>query len=76
MWLRASHLMRGILSQRGWSDFKIDENGAAELQVNRVPEDLSAQLEKAVAALTKQYRRAGEVLKAIAALSCSVVQPE
>ena len=67
---------RGIVSQYGWDNFKIDEKGASDLERRTLPDDLRSQIQTAINALKKQYARAEPVLKEIAALSCSVVQHE
>jgi len=57
------NLTRGILSQCDWGKFQIDEEGAAALQKKTLPGDLRSHIEKAIAAMWKQYRIAKPVVQ-------------
>ena len=68
--------MLGILTKCGWSDFKIDEKGARDLERTTLPGDLDKQLGKVVKDVTEIYLKAFRATEALAAVCCLIAQPE
>ena len=60
--------MPGIIAKYGWSNYKLDENGAIEFSRKVLPSDLNKLLGKAVADLTKIYLKAVNSEEALAAV--------
>ena len=67
--------MRGIISQYGWANFKINVKGTADLQRKKLPDDLRTDIEKAVGDMTTQCRSAERTFKAMTALWCVIARP-
>ena len=68
--------MPGIVVKHGWSNYKLDENGAIEFSRKVLPSDLNKLLGKAVADLTKIYLEACRTNEAMAAGWGLVARPE
>ena len=67
--------MPGIVAEHGWSLYKTNERGALELTHKARPGKLSKHLGKAVADLTKIYRKAANSEQALVAVCCLVAKP-
>ena len=68
--------MPGILAKSGWSDFKIDENGALDPERKTLSGDLDEMIGKVVKEVTDIYFKAYRTTEALAAVWCLIARPE
>ena len=61
-------LTQGLLQQKGWNQFQVDEKGAKALEDKQIPKDVDESINKAILGLEKVYKGCQATLQASAAV--------